>query len=340
MVTAKTIAEAAHVSRSTVQRALSANPRVSEQTRSRILQIAGSLGYRPNRHARALVMRKRKVEYAAILTVPENVFMQEVLKGVSRAHEELKDYGVKVDIRFLDTIDGRAQAELINRLASEGKKGIVFVSIDCPEVRKAIAAGARKGITFVSMVTDIRRSRRVSFVGQDHPRSGRVAGGLMGMLLMPGEKVACFVGSRQFQAHEERLAGFRERFLQTHGDADITEVVETFDSSALSERLAGEVLSRTPDLRGIFIAGAGVDGVCRHVQRRGLDGKIKIVSFDLVASREYCRDGIIDFVIDQDPVQEGYRALGVLNGCVMHGEVPPEKLFTKIDIRTRDTVDM
>jgi hypothetical protein len=30
----------------------------------------------------------------------------------------------------------------------------------------------------------------------------------------------------------------------------------------------------------------------------------------------------------------------VLNSYVMHGEVPQEKLFTKIDIRTRDNLEM
>jgi LacI family transcriptional regulator len=340
MVTAKRIAEAAQVSRSTVQRALSGNPRVAEETRTRVQEIAASFGYRPNRHARALVMRQQKLEYAAILTVPENVFMQEVLKGVNRAQEDLKDSGVNVAIQFMATIDGRKQAELINRLVEEGTRGIVFISIDCAEVRQAIANGTRKGTTFVSMVTDIRRSRRISFVGQDNIRSGRVAGGLMGTLLQPGEKVACFVGTKQFRAHMERLAGFRERFLETHDEGDICSVVENFDSSALSDRLTGDILARIPDLRGIFVAGAGVEGVCRHITGRGLGGKVRMVTFDLVQSRDYCRDGIIDFVIDQGPVQEGYRSLMVLNSYVMYGEVPPEKLFTTIDIRTRDNLEM
>ena len=340
MVTAKKIAEAARVSRSTAQRVLSGNPRVSEETRTRVQEIAASFGYRPNRHARALVMRQQRLEYAAILTVPENVFMLEVLKGVKRAQEDLRDSGVNVAIQFLDTIDGCKQAQLINRLVGEGTRGIVFISIDCAEVRQAIADGVRRGTAFVSMVTDIRHSRRISFVGQDNTRSGRVAGGLMGTLLPPGGKVACFVGSRQFRAHMERLEGFRERFLDSHCEGDIVAVVENFDNSALSDRLTGDLLGRIPDLRGIFIAGAGVEGVCRHVVGRGLGGKIRMVTFDLVQSRDFCRDGVIDFVIDQGPVQEGYRSLMVLNSYVMDGEVPQEKLYTKIDIRTRDNLEM
>jgi hypothetical protein len=64
-----------------------------------------------------------------------------------------------------------------------------------------------------------------------------------------------------------------------------------------------------------------------------------MVTYDLVQSGRFLRDGIVDFVIDQDPVQEGVRALGALNSWVMYGEAPAEKQLMNIDIRIRDSVD-
>ena len=188
MVTAKEIAEAAHVSRSTVQRALTGSISISRGTKKRILDIAKTLGYRPNRHARALVMRRQNIAYAAILTIPENSFMQEVLRGITKAGEELKDSGATVSIHFMDTIDGRRQASLIDRLVKEGIKGVVMIPVDCEEVRQAIANGVCKGTNFITLATDIQRSRRLCFVGQDNRRSGRVAGGLMSFLLRGGKR--------------------------------------------------------------------------------------------------------------------------------------------------------
>ena len=338
MVTAKEIAIAARVSRSTVQRALSGSARVSRDARQRILGIAKSRGYRPNKHARALVMRRQKVEYAAILTIPENNFMHEVLKGINKAQEELKESGANVSIQFMDTIDGKRQAQLIDRLVRESKRGIVLIPVDCAEVRQAVANGFKKGTAFVTLATDLRQSRRLCFIGQDNARSGRVAGELMGFLLRKGEKVACFVGSSQFLGHTERLEGFRTKYLETHCKGDIVTVIENFDSSKLSEGLTRKLLERTPDLRGLFIAGAGVEGICRTVKSQGKAGKIRIISYDLVQSARYCREGVIDFVIDQNPVQEGYQALIVLNGFVAYGETPHQRQLTRIDIRTRETV--
>jgi LacI family transcriptional regulator len=339
VITAKEIAEAARVSRSTVQRALTGSPSITRSTKKRILDIARTLGYRPNRHARALVMRQQNIAYAAILTVPENSFMQEVLCGIKAAGEELKDSGATVSINFMETIDGRRQARLIDRLVKQSVKGVALIPVDCEEVRRSIADGVLRGTSFVTLATDIERSGRLCFIGQDNMRSGRAAGGLMSVLLRRGDKIACFRGSSQFLGHTERLAGFRERYFETHDKADLVAVVENFDSARLSERLTRELLLRHPDLRGIFIAGAGVEGVCRTIEKLGKAGQVRMVTYDLVQSERYLRNGTVDFVIDQDPVQQGKRALGVLNSWVLYGEVPAEQQLMKIDIHTRDTVD-
>jgi LacI family transcriptional regulator len=339
VVTAKEIAKAARISRSTVQRALSGNPSVSGETRKRILEIARSAGYRPNRHARALVMRRQKVAYAAILTVPENIFMQEVLKGITKAREELKDSGGRLSIRFMETIDGAEQARLIDELVRKSVRGIVMIPVDCDEVREAVARGVQRGTAFVTLATDLGKSRRLCFVGQDNHGSGRVAGELMSFLLRRGQKVACFVGSHQFLGHTQRLEGFRRRYLETHAAKDIVAVIENFDSAKLAEKLTRQLLASTPDLAGIFVAGGGVEGICRAVKSMGSAGKVRMVGYDLVQSARFCREGVVDFVIDQDPVQQGYRALSVLNSFVLYGERPAERQLTRIDIRTRETVN-
>lgn len=339
MITAKEIARASQVSRSTVQRALSGHPSVSERTRRRVLAIARSRGYRPNRHARALVMRRQKVEYAAVLTVPENSFMQEVLKGITRAQEELKDSGGKLSIHFMETIDGERQARLIDQLVSESVKGIVFIPVDCAAVRQAVARGVQQGTAFVSLATDLSRSSRLCFVGQDNVRSGRVAAELMGFLLRRGDPVACFVGTLQFLGHAQRLEGFRSRYAASHDAADIVAVIENADSSRLAEKQTRDLLASRPDLKGIFVAGAGLEGICRAVKAAGRAGAVRIVGYDLAQARRYCREGTVDFVIDQDPVEEGYRALNALSSFVLYGETPAERQLVRIDIRTRETVD-
>lgn len=87
-VTIKDVAAVIGVSASTVSRAFSRPEKVDEETRRRILATAESLGYRPNRAARALNTGRTGC-IGAILPDLENPFFAGVLKGIEQAAEEL-----------------------------------------------------------------------------------------------------------------------------------------------------------------------------------------------------------------------------------------------------------
>ena len=82
-VTLQQIAEAAGVSRGTVDRALNNRGRIRPEVEERIKRIAREMGYQPSRAGRALAMAKRKIRIGVILQYMETPFMQQVLKGVS-----------------------------------------------------------------------------------------------------------------------------------------------------------------------------------------------------------------------------------------------------------------
>ncbi|QPK80718.1 LacI family DNA-binding transcriptional regulator [Schaalia sp. ZJ405] len=76
--TIKDIAQAAGVGVVTVSRALNDRPDVSQATRERILKIADSMGYRPNRHARFLKM-EHNPSIALMMKGIDNPFFQPML---------------------------------------------------------------------------------------------------------------------------------------------------------------------------------------------------------------------------------------------------------------------
>lgn len=82
-VTIKDVAKAAGVSYSTVSRALSGSPEISEDTRARILQICKEMNYTANTVARAMVMKSTKL-LGLILTDVNNPFMSELSYHIDR----------------------------------------------------------------------------------------------------------------------------------------------------------------------------------------------------------------------------------------------------------------
>ena len=80
-VTIRQIAEAAGVSRGTVDRAL--NNRA----------IADEMGYKPKQLGRALSMSRNNIKIGVILQGAETPFMKEVLKGIQEACAEVDNLG-------------------------------------------------------------------------------------------------------------------------------------------------------------------------------------------------------------------------------------------------------
>lgn len=142
MVTIKDIAEKLGVSYATVSRALNNRPEVKEETRQKVLDAAGEMGYRPNRIARSLVTRRSQ---CLGLIVPDimNPFFAELARGVDEAAAK-QGYSVylcntnwneKKELTYLNLLDGRQTDGIILASArDEGTNVKKFIERELPLV--------------------------------------------------------------------------------------------------------------------------------------------------------------------------------------------------------------
>ena len=105
-VTIRQIAEAAGVSRGTVDRALNNRGRIRPEVAERIRAIADEMGYKPNQLGRALSMSRNNIKIGVILQGAETPFMKEVLKGIQEACAEVDNLGIIVLAFVLFLSDG------------------------------------------------------------------------------------------------------------------------------------------------------------------------------------------------------------------------------------------
>jgi DNA-binding LacI/PurR family transcriptional regulator len=125
--TIKDIARECGVSLSTVSLVLNNNPRISEETRTKVLAVVEKHGYQPNINARGLASRSSKtlsVVVPHLNHVFADIYFGEIVSGIyDRATEQ--NYKVILDIANAKFVESQ---EYLNLLKSKRADGMLFIA--------------------------------------------------------------------------------------------------------------------------------------------------------------------------------------------------------------------
>lgn len=339
MVTIKELAELANVSRGTVDRVLNHRGAVSPETAKKVLEIARTLGYKPNRAGMALAAQKKKLRLGVILFGPENPFFQRVLEGVLAKAEELSAYDCTVLIRRV-IFDAAAQIQAIDELVLAGIHGLVMTPYNDPLIREKINQLSDQGIPVITTNTDIQGSKRLAYVGSDYRQGGRTAGGLMRLVTGGHAKLGIITGSSQVLCHTERIAGFLEVLEQTAPDIHVLDILKNHDDEFESYEVTKRFLENHPEADAIFFVAAGVHGGCRAIQNMNRSKNLQVICFDAEDTiRQMVMDGLISASISQQPCKQGSRPLDMLFEYLTTGEPPEREInYVEASIKIRENL--
>lgn len=339
MVTMKEIADLAGVSRGTVDRVLNNRGAVSPQTAQKVLQIAQTLGYKPNRAGMVLAAQKKKLRIGVILFGPENPFFQQVLEGITAKAEELSAYDCTVLIRRV-TFDAAAQLEAMEELLSQEIHGLVLTPYNDPGVIAQIDRMEELGIPVITTNTDIEGSRRLAYVGSNYYECGRTAGGLMRLVTGGRASLGIITGSSQVLCHTERIAGFLDVIRRTAPDIQVLQVSKNHDDEFESYEVTKRFLTEHPETDALFFAAAGLQGGCRAILAAGRQEHMRVICFDAETSvPAMVETGLICASISQQPRKQGSLPLEILFEHLTTGN-PPEREIYYVDaaIKIRENI--
>jgi LacI family transcriptional regulator len=205
-VTSKDIARRLSISQSTVSRALRGDPRVSAETKARILEAARQMEYTPNLAARSLITR-RTGTIGLIVSDITNPFYPELL-GVLHNEFALAGYRTVLFNERTDAPLERHVADLVNGAAVDG---LVYVSatLGMP------LPGSGTGRIPVVLVNRYVEGDAVDTVVCDNRSGGRAVA--EAMLDLGHRRVALISGPENATTRRDREQGFREG-LESRGD--------------------------------------------------------------------------------------------------------------------------
>lgn len=336
-VTIQQIAEAAGVSRGTVDRALNNRGRINPQVSEKIKRIANEMGYIPRNRKKAAA-RQGAFKIGVVTQLAKSAFMLEVNRGIRQAAEELQEMGIQLLLKEGLSVDEEEQLAAIEALEREEVQGLAIMPADCQGIREKLNyLIEERGIPVVTFNSDIVGTKRSCYVGMDNRKSGKTAAGLMGMLTGGTGKILVITGFFSNPVNNARVDGFVEELKKSYPGLEVAGVQGSFDDSEEVKRIITNAMLNIPGINGIFVISGGQEGIGAAYEALKLDRRPFTIIYDLTPGNRQALEGdIADFLIDQEGYVQGYRAPLILAELLRKENRETEELqYTDIKIKTK-----
>lgn len=341
-ITMKEIAKMANVHRSTVDKVLHNREGVSDEVRLKIKKIIDKTGYTPNILGQGLQKKNAIIEIAVILIISDALDM--IREGMSQALKTYEGFDIRIAYYYTGYVDENAQAEILEQLIEKRVDGIVISPINTDKIRSAINKATDVGIPVVTTMNfDIPDSRRLCFVGQDTVKAGRIAASLMGSLLSGQGKVLLVAATEKGETisySEGRRVGFESMIEEEYPNIEIMGSVVGYDNLKVIESETRTILCRKPLPDGILVTGGGAAVVGRLIKELVHSHVVKAVCFERYPEIvELIREGVINFTIDSDMINQGYLSIELLIYKTVYNRKPNESvIYTKNEILVKGSL--
>jgi ribose transport system substrate-binding protein len=271
-------------------------------------------------------------------------FWQSIHAGANKAAQELD-----VDVIWRGPLredDRDAQVSEVEGFVSRGVSGIALAPLDDSALVGPVSEAMSRHIPVVIFDSGLKGDDYVSFVATDNVKGGRMAGERIASVLNGKGKVLVLRYAEGHDSTGKREQGFLDAIAEhpgleivssnQYGGADVEGAYKKAESLLTTLKKPDGSL----DVDGIFCPNESVSfAMMRVLQDNGWAGKVTFVGFDASPNLvKGLRDGAIDALIVQDPVQMGYLAVKMLTQH-LRGEQVPRSVDTAVHVVSRDVMD-
>jgi LacI family transcriptional regulator len=343
-VTLQDVARYANVSVGTIDRVLHKRGKVSPEKLRIVEDAITKLNFNPNILARTLALGNHFSICILVPSAPSSGdYWSMPLQGMKISAAQFKDYGIVTDFFFYDLFDENSFIDQANKIIDIEPDGVVLAPLFLNEGKAFIDHLNEKKIPFVFIDADIQGEQSLSYIGPDLRRSAYVAGKLLHSVLP--EKAEILIvnmvkGFENASAQRRIEAGFREYYgkkglKKKHQIHSLT--IKSTSKETINRELTRFYI-RHPAIEGVFVTNSKAYMVAEFHRFHDLD--IHLVGFDLIKENiDQLKNGRIDYIISQNPVQQGKQAIHTMFDYFVNKK-PPEKVqYVPLDIIIRENLD-
>ena len=267
-----------------------------------------------------------------------SLIRHDIISGINRAKKEFSAFGIEVIIKLMTSLDPSEEIRIINDLTENGVSGMAVFPLDHPNVYALLNSLIEKGIAVITFNSPAPEVKSLCFIGQDHYKGGRTAAGLMCKILPKDARIGIIISSTKLSCHQQRLLGFQNKISETRPDIKIVGISENQDKKEDAFRITLEYCNKLPDLDGIYITGGGIAGVGSALDIIDDSENIHVICHDLTeGSIHLLQTQVVDFVLGQEPVNQGYLLIKTLFEYLVKNITPHKIIDIPVTISTDES---
>ncbi|OWU83094.1 hypothetical protein ATO6_20605 [Oceanicola sp. 22II-s10i] len=260
MVTTKDVAEVAKVSVSTVGRALADDPRISEQTKTRVKQVATQLGYVENLPAR-LMRGGRSNLIGLMLPDIRNAFYATIAEALSDC---CSAKGHQLALSLAN--DPQTEARHIKELVSARAAGMVIV----PSVHPT-----RESLALLKNLPHVQLLRRAASIGAASfgiNDEASIHEGTRHLLELGHRRIAYVGGTEELSTGRDRVAGYRRAMREFGIGADqMIEILGPASSPEFGTQAIADLLASPDRPTAVLVSTVRItQAILEYLHERGM----------------------------------------------------------------------
>jgi len=312
-ITLQDIATSLGISVGTVHKALYAKKGVSEKRRQLIINTAKDMNY----EATGLTIQEAH-EVAVLFPKPvttDKYFYQYIWKGIEQRALELAQNQFKI-LEF--TFDGTQQnqlevLELILQEHGDTIHGLITIIWDEFRFQDILKEFTNKGIKIFTVSSDAPFSDRTSSVMTNPYQMGRLAAEYLGSVIPSSGRVIIMGTRRDSANHAQVVRGFFDQMSKTNPAIQIIELYESVVNPKIIFETLEDFLAKFDDIHGIYVNNARTTaGVYKTFRDNPKKEHLKLIGAEIFQeSVQGVRENIFQALIDQNPFEQGYKAVSI-----------------------------
>lgn len=333
-ITMKDMAQHFGMSLSTIHKAITGKPGVSEATRKRIVAYANANGYTMNSMASCL--KRNNIDIAVCLPeLDQNsvYFYNYIWQGYISYMSEWRDLNIKAREY---PVKRELLSQTLCRLNAEWDKGsrIAGLLVIPPETEDEVQQVKKliqKGVSVVFVTGDNTQCQRLGAVVADYYVAGAIMAEQACGILKKGSRILFMAGSRYNDAHYMIAKGFHEYMRNEHADYKVDDVFGSYEDMESRSKLLSVIKDTKPDLICcVFARGSAV--LAGILKDSGLSGTVPVIANDLFEeSVEALKDRTFTNIVYKDPARQAYLAAKMLCEYLVKG-IRPQEAVKKVEI--------